>query len=108
MENQVKEGQEAQKLSNEELKNIAAQWKSEAEGWRRKANEAAGQVNRISLLIECLKLQCSYIEFKEKLFPPEGISLMVTELLQMLYPAKEENEDKEAPVIPLMETEEVN
>jgi hypothetical protein len=95
MEEKIKEGQEVQEkqvkqLSYEELKNIAAQWKNEAEGWKRKAYEEAGKMTRIQLLLECLRLQCGYIEFKELCFPKEGIEVMANELLSILYPPKED------------------
>jgi len=95
---------QTEKLPYEELKKIADQWRNEAEQWRKRAYEEAGKISRITLLFECLKLQIGYIEFKETLFAKEAIEHMSNELLSILYPPPKE----EAPIIPLVETEEVN
>ena len=93
MEEQVK------KLSEDELKNIANQWKNEAEMWRRKAYEEAGKTNRISLLLEYLKLQCGFDEAGKSLFSQEQIEVMSGELYAALYTQKDDS--LEAPVIPI-------
>ena len=92
MENKVKEGQD--KLSYDELKNVAAQLKNEAEMWKRKAYEEAGKTNRISLILECLKLQCSSYDYSKDLFLQEEIGVMTNELYEVLYPKEGDKEIK--------------
>ena len=103
---EVKEGQDnSRKLSYEELKSAAVQWKNEAEQWRKKAYEEAGKISRISLILECLKLQCGFAEFNITLFFPIDIDTMKTELYTILYPPQANEDNKEADVVPLVPVE---
>jgi len=85
-------GQKDEKLSYEQLKNALLQMEEQANLWKQKAYQEAGKISRISLLLECLKLQCSYIEFNKECFPEEANKIMANELIAILYPPKEEEE----------------
>jgi hypothetical protein len=86
MENQV------EKLSNEDLKKLAMQAQEQAMMWKKKAYEEAGKISRISLLLECLKLQNGYIEFQDTLFTKDAVHTMSNELMSILYPPPQEDE----------------
>jgi hypothetical protein len=89
--------QPTEKLSYEQLKNVASQMKEEAEVWKRRAYEEAGKISRINLLLECLKLQCEYIEFKEKCFTEDAVQLMSNELINILYPKETKSDNNDLP-----------
>ena len=86
---------EEDKVSYDELKNIAFKWKEEAEHWKKKAYEEAGKISRISLLLECLKLECSFTEFGKQCFTERAVQEMSNELVCSLYPLKEDKGNKE-------------
>jgi hypothetical protein len=79
------------KLDYEQLKNVASKLQEEVELWKRRAYEEAGKISRINLLLECLKLQCGYIEFNKECFPMGAIQTMANELICILYPQDTEN-----------------
>jgi len=117
MENGVKDGQHKQekRLSYEELANVATHWRNEAEGWKKRAIEENGKVSRISLLLECMKLQCEYGKTGMTCFTERAIQEMSNELVYVLFPEDREKDkemrvvkDAESDDVPLMETEAVN
>jgi len=80
-----------QKLTYDQLANVAQQLQEQVKMWQQRAYEAASKNNRAELILECLKLQ---VESKDTLFCKTYINSMTNELYTALYPPKQEESAK--------------
>lgn len=84
------ENKEPQKeLSYKELERVAQQLADQVNQWKQKAYEEAGKNNRISLILEILKLELESRKGKNALFNLDQVLTMSNELYNALY-SKEE------------------
>jgi 3-oxoacyl-ACP reductase-like protein len=85
---QPQQGQ--QKLSYEQLENVAHQLQQQAEMWKQRAMEASQRFTRVELILNCLNMNSQYVKDKITLFDGAAVERMAQELIDTLYPAEPE------------------
>ena len=80
------QGKQPERLSYEQLNNVAQQAHQQAEMWKQRAYEASAKMTRIDLILNCLNMNIQYIKEKCILFNAEAVESMTLELIGLLYP----------------------
>ena len=99
--NKKMEERKEEKMSYDQLKNIAVQLDDQVRMLQKQLYEEKGKLNRVNLILECLRLEKEFSEVGYSLFEPEKRGSMADELYNMLYPPVKEE-------VPLVPTEAVN
>jgi|GEM_PF-5175307 len=87
--------QSQQKLTYEQLTEVANQAHQQAEMWQKRAYEAASKNSRLDILFGALDMALKYEQ--AGLHPFISINKMASELEDILYPSKEMGEEEPQP-----------